>query len=655
MQSRLQDLRAPDALRELPGWLVWKFKPNGDKKPRKMPYYVGGAARWGAQGTPADRKRLATFDQALAFAVAHGYEGVGFAPMPDFGVTALDFDDCVHDGVIDPVVDKLVAGTYAEFSPSGNGIRAFVRGSLGTGKSNPKDKSTFGFEVFDCNGFVTFTGNLTPTTELIGAENYFAPISPELQTFRDMRLKRSRETFEYEGTGEATLGLSDQELHKILEALPNDLTYDEWFNVCCALHHETQGEGFALFDEWSLSSPKGSTTEYNRERWDSCGHYNGAMFTCRSLLRYARDDLHVDAGVDIDTAHPDEFPTYADSPKGKFGIISDAEFMAQQAKLEWIVKGFLPKATLGVLFGESGAGKSFACLDLCAAVSLGLDTWNDHRVTKGRVLYVVAEGKHGFRQRLKAYCHQHAIPATGIDLIEEVTPNLMDAAQITDLIKDIRQRSPYDLIVMDTFAQVMPGANENSGEDVGTALAQCKRISKHTGAMVLLVHHSGKDSSKGARGWSGLRAACDVELEVNRFEDTRSITVTKMKDGNDNASYGFKLHTVVLGEDEDGDDITSCIVEFNGKAQGSRKAKMTEREKLTWHTFHELIGLEENGGTGVDRDLLIETAADEIPAEAVARKDNRERAIKRAITALVAKGYLEEHENAVRVPAKNAD
>lgn len=655
MQSNLRDLQAPDLLRDLPGWLVWRFKPNGDKKPRKVPFYVSGAARWGAQGTAADRKRLTTFDHAKRVALENGYEGVGFAPMPEFGISALDFDDCVADGVIDPVVESLTAGTYTEFSPSGNGIRAFVVGSLGTGKSNPKDKSTFGFEVFDCNGFVTFTGNVTPTTELVGAENYFAPISPELKAFRDSRLNRAREPFEYEGTGETTLGLSDLEIHQILNALPTDLSYDEWVNTGMAIHHETQGEGFALWDEWSLSNPKGTTTEYNLERWASFGRNGGAPYTARSLLRYARDELHVETGIDIDTAHPDEFPTYDVNPKGKFGIISDAEFMAQQAKLEWIVKGFLPKATLGVLFGESGAGKSFACLDLCAAVSLGLSTWNGHRVTKGRVLYVVAEGKHGFRQRLKAYCFQHGIGATGIDLIEEVTPNLMDAAQITDLIKDIRQRDPYDLIVMDTFAQVMPGANENSGEDVGLALAQCKRINKHTGAMVLLVHHSGKDSSKGARGWSGLRAACDVELEVNRFEDARSVTVTKMKDGNDNASYGFKLHTVVLGEDEDGDDITSCIVEFNGKAVGSRKAKMTEREKLTWHTLHELIGLEEGGGAKVDRDLLVETAACEIPVELVARKDNRERAIKRAITALIAKGYIEEHENTVCVRAENAD
>lgn len=654
MQSNLRDLQAPDLLRDLPGWLVWRFKPNGDKKPRKVPFYVSGAARWGAQGTAADRKRLTTFDHAKRVALENGYEGVGFAPMPEFGISALDFDDCVADGVIDPVVESLTAGTYTEFSPSGNGIRAFVVGSLGTGKSNPKDKSTFGFEVFDCNGFVTFTGNVTPTTELVGAENYFAPISPELKAFRDMRLKRAREPFEYEGTGETTLGLSDAQMQQVLSALPNDLEYADWFNVCCALHHETQGEGFSLFDEWSLSNPKGTTTEYNMERWASCGRYNGALFTFRSLLRYARDELHVETGIDIDTAHPDEFPTY-DKPKGgRFGIISDEEFMGQQATLKWFIKGFLPQGQLGVLFGESGAGKSFAALDMCAAISRGLESWNGHRVTKGRVLYIVAEGKNGFRQRQRAYCHQHAIPKMGMDLIPDQTPNLMDPAQVTDLIKDVKALGSYDLIVLDTFAQSTAGGDENSSKDMGLALAQCKRISTHTGAMVLLVHHSGKDASKGSRGHSSLKAACDVELKVERANDTRSITSTKLKDGQEGISYLFKLHTVVLGEDEDGDDITSCIVEFNGsgKVQTEQKRKTGANELAFLDAIHQVIGLDKVAN-GANATLVHAEFCAQFDPEK--RQSYKNQAFKRAKETLLEKGDIFEENGTIFLRAENAD
>lgn len=656
----LETLRAPAALEALPLWLVWRFEPNGNKKPRKVPYYISGARRHWSQGTAADRKNLTSFEAAKKVAIARGYSGVGFAPLPECGVSALDFDDCVVDGVIDPLVESLCAGTYTEFSPSGNGIRAFVTGSLGTGKDsppkNPEDR--FGFEVFDCNGFITFTGNLTEDTILTCSQNILAPITEHLQTYRDSRLKRSREPFAYEGSDEKTLGLTDQELAKILGALPDDLSYDEWLNVGMALHHETQGQGFAMFDEWSLSSPKGTTTEYNLERWASFGKYgSGPPFTCRSLLRYARDELHVETGVDIDTASIDEFDNLEPLP-GKFGIRHQADFAAQQRHVEWIIKNVIPKAQLGILFGESGSGKSFAAYDMCAAIVRGQETWNGNRIpsVKRRVLYVIAEGVAGFRQRIKAYCHQHALKPSDIDIdvISDVTPNLLDPAQITDMIKEIKRLTPYDLIVMDTFAQVMPGANENSGEDVGKALQQCKRIHHHTGAMVLLIHHSGKDSSKGARGWSGLKAAADVELEVNRSGEMRSITVSKLKDGKDGQSYGFSLGIVPLGEDEDGDEITSCVVLYNasGRVKRSAAIKIGDNEKLLLQVIDEANVSGEEDASGVAYEALCNLFVRELEGDGTPKY--KKQAFNRALNSLIDKGLLHKDGEEICKGAENA-
>jgi primase-polymerase (primpol)-like protein len=50
--------------------------------------------------------------------------------MPEFGITALDFDNCVDaQGKLPPEIEQIASQTYAEYSPSGKGIRAFVRGS----------------------------------------------------------------------------------------------------------------------------------------------------------------------------------------------------------------------------------------------------------------------------------------------------------------------------------------------------------------------------------------------------------------------------------------------------------------------------------------------------------------------------------------------
>lgn len=654
MAKKFEHLRAPDALRELKGWLVWHWRQKpGSPKPSKMPYYVSGKVRTGTHGSEADRASLVTFEEAKAFAEKNDFAGVGLALMPEFGVTALDFDNCVKDGVIDPRVEELTLGTYAELSPSGNGIRAFVLGVSPDHKDSTPEDGSFGFETFHAKGFVTFTGHVTDLTEMTGMENTVAPMSDAVVAFCGTRFKRAaRVRAECVGAGKPTFGMSPEQITELLNKLPDDLHYEDWRNVGMAVHHETEGEGFDIWHEWSMNSPKYTSQEYCQGRWSSFGVNSSADYTTMgTILQMIREG---GAETGFETAAADEFEVLPAPVGGKFKITSDDDFAAQESSLKWLVKGFLPKANLGVLFGESGSGKSFAMLDLSAAICRGLEFWNGHRVTKGRVLYVVAEGVSGFRQRIKAYCHQQAIPRIGMDVIYDITPNLTNVVQITDLIKEVREREPYQLIVMDTFAQVMAGADENNGLDVGNALAQCKRIANRCGAMVLLVHHSGKDASKGSRGHSSIKAACDVEIKVERSNDTRSITTSKMKDGVEGIGYLFRLHTVVLSQDEDGDDITSCIVEFKGAGQAKPEAKKkTGANELAFlDALHNVFGLsDEKAGVETAR-VQAEFCAQFDPSK---RQSYKNQAFKRAMETLLEKGAIFEENGSLFISAENAE
>ena len=654
MAKKFEHLRAPDALRDLKGWLVWHWRQKpGSPKPSKMPYYVSGRVRTGTHGSEADRANLVTFEEAKAFAEKNDFAGVGLALMPEFGITALDFDNCVKDGVIDPRVEELTAGTYAELSPSGNGIRAFVLGESPDHKDSTPADGSFGFETFHAKGFVTFTGHVTELTEITGTENTVAPISDAVMAFCGTRFKRAaRVRAECVGAGKPTFGMSPEQITELLNKLPDDLHYEDWRNVGMAVHHETEGEGFDIWHEWSMNSPKYTTQEYCQAKWVSFGINTSADYTTMgTILQMIRDG---GGETGLETASVDEFEVLEMPAGGKFKITSDDDFAAQESNLKWLVKGFLPKANLGVLFGESGSGKSFAMLDLSAAICRGIEFWNGHRVTKGRVLYVVAEGVSGFRQRIKAYCHQQAIPRIGMDVIYDVTPNLTNVAQITDLISEIRQREPYDLIVMDTFAQVMAGADENNGLDVGNALAQCKRIANRSGAMVLLVHHSGKDASKGSRGHSSIKAACDVEIKVERSNDTRSITTSKMKDGVEGIGYLFSLHTVVLSQDEDGDDVTSCIVEFKGSGQVKPEAKKKTgaNELALLDALHNVLGLSSEAAGAETVKVQEEFCAQFDPAK---RQSYKNQAFKRALETLLEKGDIFEEKGTLFVSAENAE
>jgi hypothetical protein len=250
-------------------------------------------------------------------------------------------------------------------------------------------------------------------------------------------------------------------------------------------------------------------------------------------------------------------PTVA--AKAMFTAVPAGEFSLRPSP-GWIVKGVLPVAEIAVIFGAPGSGKSFAMLDLSAAIA-GTSSWREQKVKGGEVVYVAAEGAGGFRNRLVAYSEVTATNFADFKLaVIGAAPNLMDKAQALEIAKAVIARGRVSVVVVDTFAQIMPGGNENSGEDVGKVLMHCHGIHRATGAVVILVHHSGKDDTKGARGHSSLKGNADTELEVYRVNNERVLSISKQKDGEDGKEYGFKLQQVALGDDKDGDAITSCVV-----------------------------------------------------------------------------------------------
>jgi hypothetical protein len=564
IKPHLAAIECPDVLRALPGWLLWRYEHHeGEPKARKVPYYTAGNRRHGVQGRPEDRQQLTTFDAARAAAVRRGMDGLGFAPMPEWGITALDFDKCIEGGGLHPEVERVVAGTYAEYSPSGVGVRAFMRGNLGNRKDNDPARP-FGFETFSSKGFVTFTGNRLEITDLTDSANTLAETTPEVFALCEARFGRAQAPEVSTSTsGVDPLGLTLDQLQEALDVLPKDLEYDAWLRVGMALHHETAGDGFDLWDEWSAGSGKYTTREYGEMKWASFGRQSGRPTTVHYLVRLANEH---GAHIDTAAAAADDFPMIAaETPAAdgekplRFQVLPAEQFAAGKPP-GWIVKGVLPKADLVVLFGESGSGKSFMALDLGAAIARGVE-WRGHRVKQGRVVYVAAEGGGGFRNRLKAYAARHEIGLDQLPIgVIHAAPNLLLKDDALDVCKAILAAGGADVVIVDTFAQVTPGANENAAEDMGRALGHCRGIRVATGALVLLVHHSGKDSSKGARGWSGLKAAADAELEVVRMPGGRMVRVSKQKDGEDGLAWGFDLDVVPVGTDEDGDVITSCVV-----------------------------------------------------------------------------------------------
>jgi KaiC/GvpD/RAD55 family RecA-like ATPase len=583
IEPQHQTIEAPAELRELQGWLIWRFEqdPNNPKgKALKVPYYAEGGKRHGKQGSFTDRERLTSFAAARHAAAKRGFNGVGLALMPEFGITALDFDNCVDaGGKLPPEVREIASQTYAEFSPSGKGIRAFVRGSYGNNKS-PTVGNEYGFETFSSTGFVTFTGNAMPYTEILDLENTVADLDSIVAPMCNARFTARTIAYDpddFMAGREPKLGLTPQQMEDVVNSLDADMGREEWIRVGMALHHECGGDdtGFDIWNDWSSNGSKYPSDEALRTQWESFERRKGIgqrQVTMASVLRMAKEAgasvprpiaaataEGLRAVMDAVVADPNGGMSTPADYAGRFPITSLTVSIAMEPG-DWLIKNVLPDAGLIVIYGASGSGKTFVAIDMAFAIARGV-AWRGNRTRKGRVIIVAAEGGKGMSKRLKAYTDFYNIDPNEVEIgLLTVPPNFLLNEDVTELAAAIAAAGGADAIIVDTMAQVTPGANENSSEDVGLALANGRALHTATGAALIMVDHSGKDASKGVRGWSGKRAAADAEIEVVKHENgTREIRITKMKDGDDGLKWGFRLETVTVGLDRDGDPITSCV------------------------------------------------------------------------------------------------
>jgi KaiC/GvpD/RAD55 family RecA-like ATPase len=326
--------------------------------------------------------------------------------------------------------------------------------------------------------------------------------------------------------------------------------------------------------------------------------------------------------------------------------VKTADDMCKLPPFQWWVKNVLPSRGLAVIYGPSGSGKSFLVLDMLHSLAFGC-AWFGHKVKQCSVTYVALEGEAGVAGRIKAYVSMHG--STSSDIVYIAQPvTLIEADDINELAKAILAAGTSDVVVIDTLSRAIAGLDENDSKAMGQIIASAKMLQEMIGGLLLFIHHTGKDASKGMRGHSSLHAAVDCAIEVKRTGDNHEWILAKSKDGEDGASHSFKLEVVSLGVDADGDAITSCVVVPNQSAQAVQKKmpKLASNQTIALNALEEpmckSVDIDQEGAPPGRHCLRFdEVIAIVAPLMPAAAKHQKERA-KVAITGLVGKGVLSE-------------
>lgn len=237
----------PEYLRGLNRWVCWRQEEG------KRPYN----ARTGLPCNITDHRAWSSYETCAA--VASQYTGIGI--VLGGGLVGIDLDDCLDEaGVPNDFARRVLDSVpgYAEVSPSGRGIKIYLRGELTRSRAVPGR-----IEVYKDQRYFAFTGDeIRPWSDDLvdldvalgwalpaGDGGVNGPIDPLARI--------------------GQIPLPDVE--RMLGWLESD-DYPTWVRVGMALHSSYGSEGFEIWDRWSQGSEKYPGTEGCLGKWGTFEH-----------------------------------------------------------------------------------------------------------------------------------------------------------------------------------------------------------------------------------------------------------------------------------------------------------------------------------------------------------------------------------------------
>jgi hypothetical protein len=586
-------------------------------------------------------------DPALNYGVRLGVEVGGTGKM----LVVIDVDNYKPDGAyaldaLEALHGRLPETAEVETGAGGRHCYYWADSSLSF-------TDTMGKNIdLKVNGYVVGPGSLHASGQRYdweGSSNPFEgqEIADLPQWVADKFTKAKRD----ETAPEASVNnapLSDQEVACIkadLSDISAACNRADWLKILMGLHARNQSLSmFKIADEWSQTCPDKYDAVAVVKAWNSFQPGGGVTYESvrHAAMKERIKDVDI-SGILAKASKPvgqalDNAAIVAPPYSGRYKLLT-AYDLANAPPIQWIIRGLFPQTGLVALYGQSGTGKSFLALDLAVTVAGGAAEWYGMRVKNCPVTYCVLEGEGGMGKRAKAWAQHHGKPLPDALRFVIQPINLQRDDDVLHLAAAILAAGGGGgLIILDTLNRAAPEADENSSKDMGAIIAAAKALQALTGGLVMLVHHTGKNSELGMRGHSSLFAAMDSVISVSKIQ----WEVKKSKDDATGAQHQFKLETLVLGVDDEGDEVTSCVAVPSTAAFALRQSK-----KLGPHQVVALETIKAMGSdffSGVHHDKAVAAVAEKLDVDS---KHKRERA-KAAIGALIDMGKLSYDNNYVR-------
>lgn len=504
-------------------------------------------------------------DHITSLLQSNGTDNFGLILYVPDDLLCVDFDGSLSDSIDSKIRDahfELLesAPSWTERSISGFGMHAFyslqtAEAELLTNTNNPKEK----VDTRVRNGFVFLTGDVINEHPISafsilpsGFRNYlFHRCANSIEATRGSNAawreepdysdsdvvkhlyKHYAESASFLFSRQDQTGASDRHYGCVRDLIRSSLNYEQVKRIYLA----SECAEYAY-----RSSNRANLSEKGYIKWLLRNVHSAAHDLTEEGQFFHLDDINIDLEGNEDCFKyfwSDEVDAYTPT--------------------SWVVQGIVPSKGVVSVYGPSGSGKTFLVLDMMAAIAANQE-WFGRKTQPVPVTYVGLEGENGLRNRIYAYTRQKG-DLKGMMIITE-SLDMRNQDDVVKLLRSMRATGRFEgVLCIDTLAKSAPGMDENDSVDMGLYVKIVETLAKETNGVVILVHHTGKDTDRGMRGHSSLQAGIDVAIQVNRDEGSiRSWETKKVKDGSDDAHYKFALHAVEVGIDQWGNPEYSCVI-----------------------------------------------------------------------------------------------